>query len=86
MLDMSGNVYEWTRSLRGEKYPYILEKRREDLMAPDDIARTIRGGAFRFTSRNVRCASRDGYSPDYRYGFIGFRLVVSPMLLSNSEL
>ena len=53
-LDMSGNVWEWTRSLWGEDwdkpaytYPYTPpDPERENLEAPDTILRVLRGGSF----------------------------------------
>jgi formylglycine-generating enzyme required for sulfatase activity len=55
VLDMSGNVWEWTRSLWGDdwekpsptfKYPYEPDdKDRENLAAESNIRRVIRGGA-----------------------------------------
>ena len=47
--ELSGNVLEWTRSLWGE-YPYpserIARNKREDLQAPAEESRVLRGGAF----------------------------------------
>jgi formylglycine-generating enzyme required for sulfatase activity len=83
--DLSGNVWEWTQSLWGKslfdpefKYPYDPEDGRENLKAGDDVPRVLRGGAFNDTSRLVRCAYRDRYSPNFRYWDLGFRVVVSP--------
>jgi formylglycine-generating enzyme required for sulfatase activity len=84
--DLSGNVWEWTRSLWGEDwqepnfdYPYDSEDGREDLEAGDDVGRVLRGGAFGYTVIHVRCAFRDyRLNPLYRYGDYGFRVVVSP--------
>jgi formylglycine-generating enzyme required for sulfatase activity len=75
--ELSGNVWEWTRSLR-QKYPYVVERKREDLGAGDDVRRVVRGGAFDFASRYVRAASRIRDNPDLRYDFFGFRVVVAP--------
>jgi formylglycine-generating enzyme required for sulfatase activity len=85
MLDMAGNVWEWTRSLWGKhwdnpdfKYPYNPEDGRENLGAPEDRLRVLRGGAFNFVHGAVRCASRDRSAPDCWHGDIGFRVVVRP--------
>ena len=64
--EMSGNVLEWTRSLwRPERseptfsYPYKPEDGREQLQAPDDIYRVVRGGAFwRDPQDRALCLSR----------------------------
>jgi formylglycine-generating enzyme required for sulfatase activity len=83
VLDMSGNVWEWTRSLWGEdwkkpkfKYPYLKDDR-ENLEAGKDILRMLRGGSFNNNERNVRCANRNRNNPDNRNRNIGFRVVVS---------
>ncbi|HVM71579.1 MAG TPA: SUMF1/EgtB/PvdO family nonheme iron enzyme [Anaerolineales bacterium] len=89
LLDMSGNVWEWTRSLWGKdagkpiKYPYQPgERKREDLKAGRDILRVLRGGSFNYISWYARCASRDWYFPDFWGRDYGFRIVVSPGFLA----
>jgi formylglycine-generating enzyme required for sulfatase activity len=84
--DLSGNVWEWTRSLWGTNwqepdfgYPYDPADGREDLGARDEMLRVLRGGAFSLDSRLVRCASR-WYYPNLRYWHLGFRVVLSPYL------
>jgi len=55
--DLSGNVWEWTRSLWGKEYPYDPKKDgRENTSAGKDVARVLRG-ARSTTSRRV-CAAR----------------------------
>jgi len=85
--DLSGNVWEWTRSLWGEDlpepdfgYPYNSEDGRENLEVSDEVCRVVRGGAFSFPENFVRCASRDYRNPYYRFRYYGFRVVVSPYL------
>jgi formylglycine-generating enzyme required for sulfatase activity len=81
ILDMSGNVDEWTRSL-DEDYPYPTDKKtlaqREDLHAPDRRARVRRGGAFYYPHGGVRCTSRSGFDPYLWNWDLGFRVVVGP--------
>jgi formylglycine-generating enzyme required for sulfatase activity len=73
--EMSGNVWEWTRSVwRGS---YSEKEASESAQA----FRVVRGGAFYHTSGLVRCACRDGYYPVNRYDGIGFRVVLSPFPL-----
>jgi formylglycine-generating enzyme required for sulfatase activity len=72
--EMSGNVWEWTRSL-WKDYPYDPTDGREDPDAKDN--RVLRGGSWRPHRRCARCAYRSwdlpvGFSPD-----LGFRVVVS---------
>ncbi|MBN1992726.1 MAG: formylglycine-generating enzyme family protein [Anaerolineae bacterium] len=76
-LDMSGNVWGWTRS-HYQDYPYDSKGGREDLEG--EGAQVVRGGAFYFASQIVRCAIRNGINPNYRNWFQGFRIccVVSP--------
>lgn len=75
--DMSGNVFEWTRSLFME-YPYAPIADRENLAAHPDTARVLRGGAFIYEARSARCAFRFRNYPNNWYDFIGFRVVASP--------
>jgi len=83
--EMSGNIWEWTRSLWGKnwdnpefKYPYEPLDGRENLEAPKDILRVLRGGAFNLNHRGVRCAFRVRHYPDFGNYYIGFRVVLSP--------
>jgi formylglycine-generating enzyme required for sulfatase activity len=85
VLDMAGNVWEWTRSLWGRnresptfKYPYRPNDGREDMEAPDNIYRVLWGGAFYYFHWVVRCACRLGDLPNLRGGYVGFRVVVRP--------
>lgn len=83
--DMSGNVWEWTRSLWGEnwsepdfRYPYKPGSDCESPIAARDVRRVWRGGAFNLKARNVRCASRNNGIPDDNYGYVGFRIALIP--------
>jgi formylglycine-generating enzyme required for sulfatase activity len=77
--EMSGNVWEWTRSVH-DAYPYPKpgKKRlhREDLSASGP--RVLRGGSFVNLSKGMRCAARNGHLPSDRLGVIGFRVVLLP--------
>jgi len=81
-LDMAGNVGEWTSSLWGQNvekpdygYPYNAHDGREDPAAAG--RRVVRGGSFVNFGYFVRCAYRSLISPDFRFNYIGFR-VMSP--------
>jgi len=78
--DLSGNVWEWTRSLYRE-YPYDRGDGREDLEAGRDVLRMLRGGAFSLEARYVRCAFRFRDLPNLRFRYFGFRVVASPVHL-----
>ena len=83
--EMSGNVWEWTRSLWGEDwqkpdygYPYQADDGREELDAPSGVLRVLRGGSCIDTALDARCANRNGGHPAHRYRYLGFRVVASP--------
>ena len=75
--ELSGNVWEWTRSLQSH-YPYGPSQKREDLAISDDVPRMLRGGSFDSGGGGVRAALRYGSRPDGRGDGSGFRVVVSP--------
>ncbi len=76
LLDMAGNVWEWTSSLV-QGYPYNGVDGREDQSAPDSVARVVRGGSFGVDLRLVRCAIRVTLNPDLRGGGVGLRVASS---------
>ena len=76
LLDMSGNVWEWTRSPY-QPYPFDPADDRSQLEA--DALWVMRGGSFTDAERNVRAAIRGGADPGARRAFIGFRVVISQM-------
>ena len=86
--DMSGNVWEWTRSL-SENYPYPEDEKgraaRENLQAGPSYRRVLRGGSFDGNARGARCAYRFRLNPDFRNNLIGFRLVVSHTSLHSKQ-
>jgi formylglycine-generating enzyme required for sulfatase activity len=53
LLDMAGNVWEWTTSVY-KNYPYDPDDGRENLEAGDDVRRVLRGGAFYYLQRLAR--------------------------------
>ena len=84
LLDMSGNVWEWTRSLweneddKAYQYPYDPADGRENANAIDDSLRVVRGGSWNRYLNFVRAAVRYWGSPNYWDYNLGFRVVVSP--------
>ena len=78
IVDLSGNVWEWTGSLY-QAYPYDGRDGRENAESADG-RRVLRGGSWLSLQVRARCASRDFYHPDLRNVNFGFRLVccVSP--------
>jgi formylglycine-generating enzyme required for sulfatase activity len=84
LLDMSGNVWEWTRSNWGASlerphyyYPYVPHDQREDLQAPESMLRVIRGGSCHSSPQDIRCDHRGAEYPGARREHIGFRLAVT---------
>ncbi len=81
--DMSGNVWEWTRSIWGT-YPYPIAAEdiaaREYLEVREGVRRVRRGGAFFSSPRSVRCAVRLGSGPYPHGGGMSCRLVLRPAL------
>jgi iron(II)-dependent oxidoreductase len=85
LLDMSGNVWEWTHSLWGKdfqkpdyKYPYRPDDGRENASEDQSFMRVLRGGAFDNDAEDVRCAVRSRFNPVVRYSNFGFRIVLAP--------
>jgi formylglycine-generating enzyme required for sulfatase activity len=77
LLDMAGNVLEWTRSLYRD-YPYVLKDGREEPEAKGSPV--LRGGAFNSDRRGVRCAARhiEPLAISSLQGvFFGFRVVLA---------
>jgi formylglycine-generating enzyme required for sulfatase activity len=77
LADMSGNVWEWTRSPY-QPYPYDPHDDRTHLDA--DALWVIRGGHFADPARLVRTTARTGADPGARRPFIGFRVAISRRL------
>jgi len=76
VLDLSGNVWEWTRSIPKD-YPYDPTDGREDLRR--DALRVLRGGSFVNSRRDIRAPVRLKSDPTNSLMFLGgFRLVVAP--------
>jgi formylglycine-generating enzyme required for sulfatase activity len=84
VLDMAGNVGEWTRSLWGKdfdepefKYPYDATDGRENLEAGKGVYHVLRGGSFHDGGKVVRCTSRLRYLSDLGVRDQGFRVIVA---------
>ncbi|HET7230175.1 MAG TPA: SUMF1/EgtB/PvdO family nonheme iron enzyme [Longimicrobium sp.] len=92
MEDAAGNVWEWTRSLWGTndqnagfRYPYDPGDGREDLDAPADVLRVLRGGCYHNPVRVIRTASRIGAAPHVSVPNMGFRVAVVPLTAFRQE-
>lgn len=80
---MAGQIWEWTTTLWGNDmatpsfaYPY-RDDGRENLGAPADIRRVLRGGCFSSTSVKACCTYRGSLEPNGFWRGNGFRIVVS---------
>ena len=83
VLDMVGNVWEWTRTLWGVdileslfKYPYNPADGRENVEADKAMYRVLRGGSYNYGRDAARCASRNRLLPDHGVWFVGFRVAL----------
>ncbi len=76
-LDLSGQVWEWTRSKYGDKYPYPPQPDYETIAASNREAMALRGGAY-YQNQNG-CSARSRSNPrDLFFDYSGVRVVVSP--------
>jgi formylglycine-generating enzyme required for sulfatase activity len=77
--DLSGNVWEWC----GTKWQGSYERYQPNSPLSGGDPRVLRGGAFGYSTGDVRCAYRRYGSPSGRYRDGGFRVVVSPLPLDS---
>ena len=82
LLDLSGNVWEWTRSILKE-YPYNPADGREDLQAQD--RRVLRGGSFNVVARGACRVSDDPASRSDNGGFRVGVVAASPLPLVSGN-
>ncbi len=85
IMDMIGNVAEWTCSLWGKHpfkpefpYPYLPDDGRENMSADSGSSRVLRGGSWYGSARYCRSADRNRNEPGDRSDNRGFRLVRLP--------
>lgn len=84
--DMAGNVWEWTRSKKGDyPYPAVVTKEWWQRTATDDknAMSVLRGGAFLNNQRYARCAVHSYRWSDYRSYLVGFRCCAVPIPLTS---
>lgn len=75
IIDMSGNIWEWTKSLQAN-YPYSAHDGRENIDAPSSISRVIRGGSYKDDRTKATTYFRNSHHPSRRANIIGFRIVI----------
>jgi len=83
VLDMVGNVWEWTRTIWGVDvlkalftYPYDPADGREDVEVSKPMHRVLRGGSFNYGRDAARCTSRNRLMPDHGVWYVGFRVAL----------
>jgi len=77
VYDLTGNVWEWTRS-EYRPYPYDPNDGREDGQEPARKYFTFRGGGWFNLSIYLRASLRNGNVPAYCYYDVGLRLARHP--------
>jgi formylglycine-generating enzyme required for sulfatase activity len=82
LADMSGNVWEWTRS---PNQPYPYDPANDAVNLHEDALWVMRGGHYGDGPRLVRTTTRGAADPGARRPFIGFRVVVSQAPLPAGE-
>jgi formylglycine-generating enzyme required for sulfatase activity len=79
LYDMCGNLWQWCNDFYG--VDYYRTGPRENPRGPDQgKTRVLRGGAWRFSAKNLRCGYRYNENPGYNdvcfgYDIYGFRCV-----------
>lgn len=83
LLDMIGNVWEWTESLWGASgrapatlYPLMVEHDRLSTTVPSNIRRIVRGAAYYYTDECSNSYTRNRAYPEDVHKAGGFRPVV----------
>jgi len=81
LFDMHGNVWEWCSDWYSSSYYAECEQKGTVIDPQGPITgsgRVIRGGGWRNVAVACRSAIRDGGAPDFRHGYLGFRLERGP--------
>lgn len=74
LYDVHGNAWEWVQDCWNRDHTEAPRDGRARTTG-DCSRRVLRGGSWIFSPRILRSASRRGYAADYRYAYVGFRVV-----------
>ena len=75
VLDMAGNVFEWTQDRYGPDY-YAFSPRENPKGPSSGVTNVVRGGSWVNSQTNVRTTHRDVAGRDYMNYLLGFRCVM----------
>jgi sulfatase modifying factor 1 len=75
LYDQSGNVWEWVWDWYQSNYEALPAT--DPIGPPSGANRVIRGGSWYDTAAVARVAKRYGFTPTFRSGTLGFRIVRS---------
>jgi formylglycine-generating enzyme required for sulfatase activity len=75
LYDMHGNVWEWCLDHWHDNYQDAPIDGSAWISGNNDARRVVRGGSWDADPRNCRSASRYDFTPDFRFDYIGFRVV-----------
>ena len=76
IYDMSGNVWEWCKDWYASSY--VSYDTNNPVGPSSGGGHVVRGGGWNSGASACRVADRFGYSPDFRYYYLGFRVVCIP--------
>ncbi len=73
-----GNTWEWCRDWHSHKLPGG-----RDPVTEKGASRVFRGGSWNHPAQNCRSAKRNGIAPAYKFYDLGFRVILSAILLDK---
>ena len=73
IYDMTGNIFEWCSDWYSPT-SYQVSPKENPIGPAVGIHKVIRGGSWFFDNTGLRSCDRASANPEYRYGYIGFRL------------